>query len=184
MVLEPAIRCPFHRLGRPSRDLLAGALGMLSLIAFSAPVGFASDLSARGMRPAVRADEATIQGIVDHLKVLLPIGDPIRVAIVEANPRVVSVEPAADGQGTFVLAVERGFLEELTEDDLPAMVAHELGHVWIFTHHPYLQTEQLANQIAMRIVSRESLERLYQKLWKRTGATGDLARVLGREDLR
>ena len=37
---------------------------------------------------------------------------------------------------------------------------HELGHVWIFTHHPYLQTEQLANRIAMRLVSRTSGSKL------------------------
>jgi hypothetical protein len=22
-------------------------------------------------------------------------------------------------------------------------IAHEVGHVWVFTHHPYLQTEKL-----------------------------------------
>jgi len=181
MVLEPAICCRFRRFGRPSRGRLASALCTLSLIAFCAAIGLASDLAPRDARPRVRADEATIQGIVDHLKVLIPIVEPIKVSIVDANPRVVSVQSAADPRGPFVLAVERGFLEDLTEDDLRAMVAHELGHVWIFTHHPYLQTEQLANQIAMRIVSRENLEHLYQKLWKRTGATGDLARVLGRD---
>jgi Zn-dependent peptidase ImmA (M78 family) len=58
-------------------------------------------------------------------------------------------------------------------------VAHELGHVWIFTHHPYLQTEQLANQIAMRLVARETLEPIYEKLWKRLGVTGDLSTYLG-----
>ena len=49
------------------------------------------------------------------------------------------------------------------------MVAHELGHVWIYTHHPYLQTEQLANQIAMRVVSRESLDSVYGKVWADAG---------------
>jgi len=51
--------------------------------------------------------------------------------------------------------------------------------VWIFTHHPYLQTEELANQIAMRAVSRASLERVYAKVWERGGTKGDLARFLG-----
>ena len=62
---------------------------------------------------------------------------------------------------------------------MSAVVAHELGHVWIFTHHPYLQTEQLANQIAMRLVARETLEPIYEKLWKRLGVTGDLSTYLG-----
>jgi hypothetical protein len=58
-------------------------------------------------------------------------------------------------------------------------VAHELGHVWIFTHHPYLQTERLANSIAMRGVTRESLERVYRKVWQREGVKGDLVQFLG-----
>ena len=45
---------------------------------------------------------------------------------------------------------DAAFLDTLTDDEVEAEVAHELGHVWIFTHHAYLQTEGLANQIAMR----------------------------------
>ena len=48
-------------------------------------------------------------------------------------------------------------------------MAHELGHVWVFTHHPYLQTEKLANQIAMRVVTRDSLVNVYHKLWEHGG---------------
>jgi len=47
-----------------------------------------------------------------------------------------------------------------------------LGHVWIFTHHPYLQTELLANQVALRVVSRENSERIYEKVWKDKGKRG------------
>ncbi len=43
------------------------------------------------------------------------------------------------------------------------MVAHELGHVYIFTHHPFLQTEQMANAIAGRVVDAELMERVYPK---------------------
>jgi hypothetical protein len=43
-----------------------------------------------------------------------------------------------------------------------------------FTHHPYLQTEELANEVALRVVSRESLDEVYEKVWKRTGTKGDL----------
>ena len=58
---------------------------------------------------------------------------------------------------------------------MSAVVAHELGHVWIYTHHPYLQTEELANEVAMRVVSRAILEGLYKKVWERAGAKGTLA---------
>jgi hypothetical protein len=58
-------------------------------------------------------------------------------------------------------------------------MAHELGHVWVFTHHPYLQTEKLANQIAMRVVTRDSLVSVYQKLWEHGGTKGDLNTFLG-----
>ena len=63
----------------------------------------------------------------------------------------------AGSGGGFTLSFEAGFAERLTEDELTAAVAHELGHVWIYTYFPFLQTEQLANEIAMRVVSRESL---------------------------
>ena len=71
------------------------------------------------------------------------------------------------------------FLDALNDEELEAAVAHELGHVWIFTHHPFLQTEELANKIAMRAVTRETLQRVYAKVWERGGTKGDLAWFLG-----
>ena len=62
------------------------------------------------------------------------------------------------------------------------MVAHELGHVWIFTHHPYLQTEAGANQIAERLVARQTLERVYAKVWPE-GAPRGGCRALRRRAL-
>ena len=73
-------------------------------------------------------------------------------------------------------------LELLTREELEAAIAHELGHVWVFTHHPYLQTELLANQVAMRVVGREALIRVYEKVWARDGQKGDLIRFLGEEE--
>jgi predicted Zn-dependent protease len=72
-------------------------------------------------------------------------------------------------------------LELLSADEIEAALAHELGHVWIFTHHPYLQTELLANQVAMRAVSRDALARVYQKVWQ-SGPKGDLVAFLGNVD--
>jgi hypothetical protein len=60
----------------------------------------------------------------------------------------------------------------LKDDELRAAVAHELGHVWIYTHHPFLQTERLANSVGLRVVDRESFEKMYSKLWTYEGASG------------
>jgi hypothetical protein len=103
----------------------------------------------------------------------------VTAAVVRTNPLLVSVEPQEGRHNAFVLSFEDGFVDELDDDDLRAVIAHELGHVWIFTHHPYLQTELLANSIALRVVSRQSLENVYDKVWERSGTKGDLVRFLG-----
>src|SRR3989442_1528329 len=89
-----------------------------------------------------------IQRVVDDLKTQLTIAQTITVAIVESNPKLFSVTPAEHQQATFLLSVEEDFARALNDDELRAAVAHELGHVWIFTHFPYLQTEELANDVA------------------------------------
>ncbi|PYR33975.1 MAG: hypothetical protein DMF90_19020 [Acidobacteria bacterium] len=114
-----------------------------------------------------------LQVLVDDFRVRLSIPDVVVVSIIARNALVVSVERINDGQ--FALSVEDGFLNTLNDDELNAVVAHELGHVWIFTHHPYLQTEESANRIALRLVSRDSLERVYDKVWTRAGTRGHLA---------
>ena len=96
------------------------------------------------------------------------------MSIIEHNQLVVSVERAKDGAGAFSLSIDREFLDGLTTDEIDAVVAHELGHVWIFTHHPFLHTEELANQIAMQVVPQDTLAAVYDKVWKRVGRKGDL----------
>jgi hypothetical protein len=124
-----------------------------------------------------RVDSVQVQRIVDDLKARLEIPHPVTVSIVDSNPLMVSVAPVSGGG--FALSFEAGFAERLSESELTAAIAHELGHVWIFTHFPFLQTEQLANEIAMRVVSRESLVPIYAQMFERTRVDGDLSQYLG-----
>ena len=120
-----------------------------------------------------------LQAVVDDLRERLSIGPKITVALVEAHPQVVSVERATPTDDRFLLTVDQPFFDRLTDVEIRAVIGHELGHVWIFTHHPYLQTEALANKIAMRVVTRDSLAQVYHKMWQHQGIQGDLARFLG-----
>ena len=126
-----------------------------------------------------RNDPRRLQVIVDDLAQRLALKATITATIVQSNALLVSVEPEAGRENAFRLSFEDGFLDGLDDEGLRAVVAHELGHVWIFTHHPYLQTESLANSVAMRVVSRESLEKVYDKVWERRGTKGTIARFLG-----
>lgn len=122
-----------------------------------------------------------LQELVNGLKTQLGIDAVVSADIVTTNTLLVSVQRVDSGSGTFRMMFEEQFLSSVDHDELKAIVAHELGHVWIFTHHPYLQTEQLANTVAMRAVPRASLERVYSKVWERQGTKGDLVRFLGPE---
>jgi hypothetical protein len=129
---------------------------------------------ARSTGSSVAARETQVQGLVDELKERLAIPDAVAVSIVAQNSLLVSVERQKDHDLGFALRFESDFLDGLSEAQVEAVVAHELGHVWIFTHHPYLQTEELANEIALRVVSRESLDDIYEKVWAHAGPQGDL----------
>ena len=122
-------------------------------------------------RRARAADQqARIQHVVDDLKSQLSIAQRVDVAMVEANPRLFSVVPEThqpETPATFLLSVEEDFAQGLSDAELRAAVAHELGHVWIFTHFPYLQTEELANDIASRVIPRDALAPLYDKVSRR-----------------
>lgn len=137
-------------------------------------IGLAGTMDARELRTL-----PSLQELVNSLKTQLAIDAIVSAAIVPTNPLLVSVQPVDGSPATFQMAFEERFLTGLDEDDLKAIIAHELGHVWIFTHHPYLQTERLANTVAMRAVPRESLERVYSKVWERDGTIGDLTRLIG-----
>ena len=122
---------------------------------------------ARSTTVSASDQRENIQQIVDELRAGLAIEQPVAVSIVQCNPKLFSVVPDEHQPKTFVLSVEEGFAQGLNATELRAAVAHELGPVWIFTHFPFLQTEELANDIASRVVSRDSLAPLYDKVWKR-----------------
>src|SRR5688500_7647393 len=127
-----------------------------------------------------RAAVRTLQSIVDELRGQLALPVEVTASIVPSNALLVSVQPAA-GRGSFQMSFQESFLDGLDADEVRTIVAHELGHVWIFTHHPYLQTEAGANDIALRVVSRGNLERVYAKVFSNRSVKGDLTRFLPRQ---
>ena len=119
-----------------------------------------------------------LQKVTDQLKERLEIIETVHVTVVEHNPLLMSVETLAGRSGPFVMTVDEKFIGSLSTSELEAALAHELGHVWIFTHAPYVQSERLANDIAMRVTSRTVLEPVYEKVWQRIGLRGKLSDVI------
>ncbi len=125
--------------------------------------------------------DADVQRLVDTLRTRLGITAAVTAALVEHDARVASVRRAKHEPDAFVLTVERRLVLRLPPAQLEAALAHELGHVSIYTHHPYLQTEQLANRVAMRVVRRERLVEVYRTLWGADAVHGTLEVFLGVE---
>jgi hypothetical protein len=154
-----------------SRWLVALGLIAPTLVAstaFAASATAASDKRAR-----------QLQRVLDRVKERLGLDYPVTLELVAKNHHLISVETITGPDRKFLVKVEKRMLGLLGADELEAALAHELGHVWVFTHHPYLQTEQLANDVAMRVVSRDALVRVYDKVWKAGAEKGDLAAFLG-----
>jgi len=153
------------------------AFYLLLVLLFPGHISVTSAAAPERIIPNPR-DQQRIQAIVNEFMAKLNMAHKVAVAVVPKNPFMVSVE-YPDDSPNFLLSVEEDFIGELTQEELEAAIAHELGHVWIFTHHPFLQTEVLANQIAQRLVPRSSLVQVYEKLWKHQGTEGDLSRFVG-----
>ncbi len=128
-----------------------------------------------------QAEVERLQDVTDLLRRRLNILERVLVNVVDHNPLVMSVETLSGRSGPFVITADAQFMQSLNSEELQAAVAHELGHVWIYTHHPYLQTERLANDVALRVVSSDVLIPVYEKVWKRTGARGNLAEYISFE---
>jgi len=130
--------------------------------------------------PGSNIEEQRLNTVVREFQSRLGIAEQVSVSIVEVNEYLVSVQHSPEAEKGFTIQFERKFLPALTNEELRAVIAHELGHIWIFTHHPYLQTEPLANEKALQLVSRESLEKVYAKVWQRTGQKGSLQDFLAK----
>jgi hypothetical protein len=140
-----------------SATLCAGLF--LIIMMSAATTGFAAEHPAN-----VRPSEQALQNVISDLRARLSLSSTVVVSIVSHDALMMSVEAPTEQGDPFRLSIDASFLDTLNGEEIEAALAHELGHVWVFTHHPYLQTEELANQIAMRAVSCESLERLYEKV--------------------
>ena len=139
-----------------------------------------------GPHSASDSSHERINAIVNELRAQLQMPHEIHVTVVPVNDRMVSVTRVAGARneaGSFLISFDENFLAGLDQDELRAAVAHELGHIWIFSHHPYLQTEALANEVALRVVSRENLKKIYGKLWLHLGMAGNLEDFLGPESI-
>lgn len=163
------------KLAKPGRRFLLLGFVFVPVLLFPLKNKLLGDQKAEPMRTTKR-----IRAIIHRYRQDLSIRERVFISIVAKNDKLVSVERTKDRRGGFVLSFDETFLKGLDDNELRASIAHELGHVWIFTHHPYLHTELLANQIALRVVTRENLEKIYVKVWKDKGK-GDLNAFLGAE---
>jgi hypothetical protein len=160
-----------------------GVVFLLSLLPLRlAPVSVGGDALSASV--STRSEVAVLQDITDNLRARLEITERVHVTLVDHNPLVMSVETLSGRTGPFVITIDRGFIRELGRAEAEAAIAHELGHVWIYTHHPFLQTERLANDIAMRVINRSAFEPVYEKVWQRTGIRGNLIEFIGPPALR
>ena len=157
-----------------SRPLSRRCWLSIVLLLIPAFVDLVAAAEAVGKRPL----EEEINLIIEDFSDRLGITSCVTVVIVPNNSRLASVANTAAETGAFQISFEMGFLLTLDDRELRAAVAHELGHVWIFTHFPYLQTESLANQQALKLVSRSDLGRVYEKVWHWSGKRGNLENVL------
>ena len=120
-------------------------------------------------------EDRGIQAIADEFRARLAISGQVTVQVVSGDKKLVSVHRSADRKDLFFLRFDQKFLSALSENEIRAAIAHEFGHIWIFTHHPFLQTEALANRTALELVSQDSLEKVYAKVTEFGGKKQELA---------
>ena len=136
--------------------------------------------SPRNREHAEEEIEGKLQALVGDLKARLSLPAPVVVSIVPSNALMMSSKRHREDSQPFLLKVDASFLDTLTDGrDLkrPLHTSSDMSG-----SSPIIRIcrpKSSPNQIAMRAVSRDSLERLYAKVWQRGGMKGDLARFLG-----
>jgi hypothetical protein len=166
------------RSGSERRGPVRVLLVAVTLIALVAPaLAFAEE---NDLPPAPSVSQEYLETIAKKFQTQLDLPVAVLVSVIEKNKFLVSVHRSKELQDTFVILFEREFLSTLTEEEARAVIAHEMGHIWIFTHHPYLQTEALANQKAAELVPRDSLRDVYEKVWRIEGQKVTLEEFLAR----
>jgi hypothetical protein len=148
------------------------------LLSAGLALGFICNSSEYAAGKPPSPDLPLMLALLSDLQEKMAIPDRIRITVVEKNDRVISVYRNPLNPTEFTIRCERSFLELLTIDELRAAIAHELGHVWIFTHHPYLQTEELANRIAAKVVRAEDLNNIQSKSTAHLAQKSKLSAVL------
>lgn len=119
-----------------------------------------------------------IGSAIQKFSPILGITQRIVFSIVPEDSHLVSVKHENGLTQGYRLSFSERFLQSLSEREITAAVAHELGHVWIYTHFPFLQTEALANRQALRLVSKGDLESIYRKIWDWNGRKVGIAEAL------
>jgi len=177
MIVHSSAHSRHHRFNSSRHIRRAIRVGMIVLCWLTLPVETRAENPAEN-GAAAQVGAMRVQRLVDDYLPRLGMSAFVEVIVVPRNELMMSVEPI-EGEARFRLSVDESFLRELSADELSATVAQELGHVWIFTHHPFLQTEAGANDVAIRLVPKDHLERVYEKVYQRLGTKGTVTRFVG-----
>jgi hypothetical protein len=124
-----------------------------------------------------------LDDVASRLATSLDVLKRVEVLVVMRNDLVVSVEPLPGAGEGYRVVFDQRFFDQLTDEEIAAALAHEIGHVWIYSHFPFLQTEALANEIALKVAPRKAMESLYAKLWAYTGVKGKIEELLGSDKM-
>ncbi len=131
------------------------------------------------VREEMNPREQRIEQLIEEFSHRLGITQQVVVSMVPGDTLLASVRPTSANAEVFEISFDPQFIQTLDDREMTAAVAHEFGHIWIYTHFPYLQTEALANQQALKLVSRDDLDRVYEKVWKWKGKKVNPEKVFG-----